>query len=174
MLLGLGVLAMDPLREGSPSCFRAARDQKFSAQFTNQNSLTMAAGYAEGIRRSRPGATLTGFLQKDVRLYKSHVLLFCQVPDISTVKRSIMKPTPQSYLKLLHTPARLDSVLDVLDELHSAASEGSLPDVSTLSEADLRGWLLEIMYLAQQTLEEIDAQQMEREPVSLSLVRKSS
>ncbi|MDL1900209.1 hypothetical protein FBR02_05515 [Anaerolineae bacterium CFX9] len=85
-----------------------------------------------------------------------------------------MKPTPQSYLKLLHTPARLDSVLDVLDELHSAASEGSLPDVSTLSEADLRGWLLEIMYLAQQTLEEIDAQQMEREPVSLSLVRKSS
>lgn len=85
-----------------------------------------------------------------------------------------MKPTPQSYLKLLHTPVRLDSLLDVLDELHSAASEGRLQEISTISEAEMRGWLLEVMYLAQQTLEEIDEQQMEREPAGLSLVRKSS
>ena len=85
-----------------------------------------------------------------------------------------MQPTSQVNLKLLHNPARLAHLMDSLDEIHTAASEGTLGEIAAVSEADLRGWLLEIIYLAEETLVEMDAQQEEREPAALALVRKSS
>ncbi len=42
-----------------------------------------------------------------------------------------------------------------LDLLHDYASEGRLNDVTTLSRAELRGWLEELIYTARETLREM-------------------
>ncbi len=42
-----------------------------------------------------------------------------------------------------------------LDLLHDYASEGRLNDVSTLSPAELKGWLEELIYTARETLREM-------------------
>jgi hypothetical protein len=81
--------------------------------------------------------------------------------------------TPQPNLQLLYNEARLSHLLDALDELHSAASEGDIHSVTPLSNAELTGWLRDVIYTARETLAEIEANNTERE-VGLSLVRKSS
>jgi hypothetical protein len=43
-----------------------------------------------------------------------------------------------------------------LDRLHDYASEGRLQEVSSLSRAELQGWLEELIYTARETLREID------------------
>jgi hypothetical protein len=81
--------------------------------------------------------------------------------------------TTQRNLQILYTEARLDAVQTALDELHTAASEGNLHTVSTLSRAELVDWLREFIYTAQETLSEIESQP--GEPAYLRLViRKSS
>jgi len=42
-----------------------------------------------------------------------------------------------------------------LDLLHTYASVGRLDDVTTLSSAELRGWLEELIYTARETLREM-------------------
>lgn len=81
--------------------------------------------------------------------------------------------TPQPNLQLLYNEARLSSLAEALDELHSAAAEGAVRSVTTLSNAELIGWLREIMYTARETMLEIEANNSERD-AGLSLVRKSS
>mgnify|MGYP000193043994 CR=1 FL=1 len=71
--------------------------------------------------------------------------------------------------------ARLEGLLDALDEMHEAASAGDLLKRSHLSKADLVSWLREIIYTAEQTMVEIEDQGGEYgETPQLSLVRKSS
>jgi len=82
-----------------------------------------------------------------------------------------MEPTLQPNLKLLYNDGRLGNLLDALDELHSAASEGALPEVTTLNDADLIGWLYELIYTAQETIHEIKGYHQRGEP-ALSLVRR--
>lgn len=54
---------------------------------------------------------------------------------------------------------KLNDLLEVLDNLHTAASENQLPSYTTISEGDLLGLLEELIYTAQETIEEIEAHQ---------------
>jgi hypothetical protein len=80
-----------------------------------------------------------------------------------------MKPT----LQLLITEARLAGMLETMDDLHTAASDDTLNQTVTVSRTDMIDWLHELMYLAQETLSEIEAQEAETPVAMLRLVRKS-
>lgn len=87
----------------------------------------------------------------------------------------------QPSLILTYTPSRLGDVLDALDEIHSAVSDGTLAQIATVSTGDLREWLHEILYLASQTLSELEGRDAaetktntEQSAPMLRLVRKSS
>ena len=84
-----------------------------------------------------------------------------------------MGPTLQPNLQLLYNTARLGNVLEALDELHSAASDGNVRAVTPLSNAELMSWLYEIIYTAQETMVEIESKNADA-AVGLSLVRKLS
>jgi hypothetical protein len=60
-------------------------------------------------------------------------------------------------IKLLFNDARLAEILGLLDMLHDAVSDGDLDAMTTMSKAELVGWLREIAYTAQETAEEIEA-----------------
>ena len=78
----------------------------------------------------------------------------------------------RSQLQLLYNDARLATLLDALDTLHTAASEDALDGVTTLSKAELMGWLCEIVYTAQETMTEL--QSGDGADVTLTLLQKSS
>ncbi|MCS7070629.1 MAG: hypothetical protein NZM00_03930 [Anaerolinea sp.] len=87
----------------------------------------------------------------------------------------------QPSLTLTYTPSRLGDVLDALDDIHTAVSDGTLAQLATVSTGDLREWLHEILYLASQTLIELDGghdaeirTNTEKAAPALRLVRKSS
>ncbi len=84
-----------------------------------------------------------------------------------------MGPTLQPNLQLLYNTARLSDLLDALDELHSAASDGNLRAVTPMSNAELVSWLYEVIYTARETMNEIESGKVEP-AAGLSLVRKSS
>lgn len=75
----------------------------------------------------------------------------------------------QLNLQLLYTDARMAALQKALDELHSAASDGSLPAITPLSKAELIGWLREFVYTAQETITELE--QAETELPGLRLVK---
>jgi hypothetical protein len=84
-----------------------------------------------------------------------------------------MGPTLQPNLQLLYNTARLSDVLVALDELHSAASDGNVRAVTPLSNAELTSWLYEVIYTAQETMNEIESKNADA-AVELTLVRKLS
>ncbi|NWF69286.1 MAG: hypothetical protein HXY40_09370 [Chloroflexi bacterium] len=61
-------------------------------------------------------------------------------------------------LQLLYTDTRLVDLLDVLDQLHSAASEGYLETLTTLETPELLEMLREVVYTAQEAINEIEAE----------------
>jgi hypothetical protein len=73
----------------------------------------------------------------------------------------------------LYTEARLAWLLETIDELHTAISDGNTASVTTMSEVELKGFLHEVMYMAQEALDEIECQRVARAP-RLKLIRKSS
>lgn len=84
-----------------------------------------------------------------------------------------MGPTLQPNLQLLYNTSRLSGLLEALDELHSAASDGNIRAVTPLSNAELTSWLYEVIYTARETMNEIESRNAEA-AVELTLVRKSS
>jgi hypothetical protein len=62
----------------------------------------------------------------------------------------------QLNLQLLYTDARMAALLIALDELHNAASARKLPAITSLSKAELTGWLRELVYTAQETIAELE------------------
>lgn len=64
--------------------------------------------------------------------------------------------TVTEHLLLASGLNHLESVLDYIDQLHSAASEGESPSLNTMSEAEVMNYLREIIYTAQETLAEIE------------------
>lgn len=62
----------------------------------------------------------------------------------------------QLNLQLLYTDSRLERLGSALDELHTAASEGMLPALTPLSSTELVGWLRELIYMAEETIVEIE------------------
>jgi len=84
-----------------------------------------------------------------------------------------MGPTLQPNLQLLYNTGRLSDLLEALDELHSAASDGNVRAVTPMTNAELMSWLYEIIYTAKETMIEIESKNAEP-VVGLALVRKSS
>ena len=56
----------------------------------------------------------------------------------------------------LLTDAGLEAVFEVFDDLHDAASEGQLQELTPLDNRELLGWLKELVYTAQETISEIE------------------
>ncbi len=66
-----------------------------------------------------------------------------------------MGQSHQPNLQLLYNEVRLANLFQVVDELHTAASNGQLQDITTLSQAELVSWLNELAYTAQEAISEI-------------------
>jgi hypothetical protein len=58
-----------------------------------------------------------------------------------------------------------EDMLDMLDELHTAASENELNDATDMNRKDLVSVLREVMYLAQETIDELQKAKMQKMPV---------
>ncbi len=66
-----------------------------------------------------------------------------------------MGQSHQPNLQLLYTEVRLANLFQVVDELHTAASDGQLQNITSLSQAELVSWLNELAYTAQEAISEI-------------------
>jgi hypothetical protein len=66
-------------------------------------------------------------------------------------------------LELLYNGDRLGDLMELLDDLHTAASENTLSRFTTLGEQDVLGLLKELVYTAQETINEIEANRHQRE-----------
>jgi hypothetical protein len=73
----------------------------------------------------------------------------------------------------LYSEARLTWLLEAVDELHTAVSDGELAAVTSLNELELQNWLRELVWVAQEALAEMECQRAQAQP-ALALVRKSS
>ncbi|PJF24345.1 MAG: hypothetical protein CUN53_18300, partial [Phototrophicales bacterium] len=51
--------------------------------------------------------------------------------------------------------AQLERLLTTLDDLHTAASDGTLSALTSLSRHELIGWLNDLIYTASETLDEL-------------------
>jgi hypothetical protein len=74
----------------------------------------------------------------------------------------------QPNLQLLYNDARLAYLFDALDELHSAAGDGNLHALTTLSKVEMVGWLRELVFTAQETIAEIEQHSSEMPGLSLA------
>jgi hypothetical protein len=54
-----------------------------------------------------------------------------------------------------HNNQRLNDLLDLLDELHSAASDANVTEFSGMSQQELMSFLREVVYTSQETIREI-------------------
>jgi len=68
----------------------------------------------------------------------------------------ITSSTNEIKLSYAADSARMDELYDVLDELHTAASEDALQAFTSMSERDVVDFLRDVIYTAQQTIEEIE------------------
>ncbi len=59
-------------------------------------------------------------------------------------------------MNILYNDQRLAEVLETLDELHSAVSEGQIERLTTMNKHELIAMLHEFVYTAQETIREID------------------
>jgi hypothetical protein len=60
-------------------------------------------------------------------------------------------------LQALFTDIRFESIFNALDRLHDAASSGKLAEVTNLSSEEVIGWLQDIIYTAEETVRELEA-----------------
>jgi hypothetical protein len=63
---------------------------------------------------------------------------------------------PNRDRDFLLTDAGLEAVFEVFDDLHDAASEGQLQELTALDNRELVGWLRELVFTAQETISEIE------------------
>lgn len=66
--------------------------------------------------------------------------------------------TLMTNLNSLYAGDGLPDLLDLLDDLHSAASEGELPKFTTLNPEEVTSLLEELVFVAQETLRELHKQ----------------
>lgn len=76
-----------------------------------------------------------------------------------------MNPTSSipNELQLRYADEQITALYDVLDELHNAASEGDLQQMTTINEGELVGLLRDLIYTAQETIREIETRRNKRE-----------
>lgn len=83
----------------------------------------------------------------------------------------MLQPTEHKLTVLYNEPVNkstdveLEDVFQMLDELHTAASEGALHSVTTLNKRDLLAWLQDVIYTAQETIAEINHHEHLQQPV---------
>ena len=70
---------------------------------------------------------------------------------------SVLEVTLAERIRRDYSAEGLEEIFLRLDLLHDYASVGRLTDVTTLSRAELRGWLEELIYTARETLREMGA-----------------
>ena len=75
----------------------------------------------------------------------------------------------QRQLQILYNEARLGLLVNMMDELHTAASEGMLHTMTPLTGAELVGWLRDFIYTAHETIAEIEQHSVE--PAGLAIVK---
>ncbi len=78
----------------------------------------------------------------------------------------------QPNFQIIYNDMRLAGLFQSLDELHNAASEGSLQSVTPLSNAELLGWLQELIFTAEETISEIRQHETKTTTPHLRLVKK--
>jgi hypothetical protein len=76
-----------------------------------------------------------------------------------------MGQTHQTNHDIRLSDARMAAMIEVFDDLHTAASEGQLEAMTNLNNRELVGWLRELMFTAQETISEIESTRMYGEPV---------
>lgn len=62
------------------------------------------------------------------------------------------------------TASHLEDVLAFVDDLHNAASEGNTHDFTGLNETDVINYLRDIIYTAQEAINEIETRKAQRQP----------
>lgn len=77
------------------------------------------------------------------------------IPPAPTL--AIVAPTAPAPETTARLDARLGDVMDTLDALHTAASEGRIADVVTASRRELIAWLYDVAFLVEETIEEVEA-----------------
>jgi hypothetical protein len=62
----------------------------------------------------------------------------------------------------LFTDAGLAAVFEAFDDLHTAASEGQIHEITALDKQELLGWLQDLVYTAQETIVELEKRSARR------------
>lgn len=62
----------------------------------------------------------------------------------------------QNELELIYNGDRLDEVLEILDDLHTAASDKTLKTYTTMTRHELVAMLRDVIYTAQEAISEIE------------------
>ena len=78
------------------------------------------------------------------------------------------------YQKRQITDLHLETVLETLDRLHTAATENRVADETTLTTEDLIGWLEDIIYTAHETINEINHNAASTNEVSITNIANLS
>ncbi|MDX1995350.1 MAG: hypothetical protein SF029_23400 [bacterium] len=74
-----------------------------------------------------------------------------------------MMQQPETNIAVLFNENRLADLYDVLDELHTAASEGTLHTMNARDKRELLALLNDVVYTAQETIREINQQSRREE-----------
>ena len=85
-----------------------------------------------------------------------------------------MRPGRNDETQVTFDAEQLASQLQLLDALHSAASEERLPQLNALPEEGLKAWLAEMQYLAGETLAEIERNAARKTVPQLRLLRSAT
>lgn len=62
----------------------------------------------------------------------------------------------QANIHYLLNDSRLAAALETIDDLHDAVTDGTLSSTTTLSKRELVCWLRDLVYTAQETINEIE------------------
>jgi gluconate kinase len=62
----------------------------------------------------------------------------------------------EANLSVLYNDKLLADLFEAVDQLHNAASEDQLHEVTSLNDRELVAWLKEVIYTAQETVEEVE------------------
>jgi len=81
--------------------------------------------------------------------------------------------TRNERLTKTYSEQQLAELLEILDHLHSAASEGRTDALTAMNKRELIAFLREVIYTAEETIAEIDKTVCYRQ-TSLRLVEKST
>jgi hypothetical protein len=77
----------------------------------------------------------------------------------------------QPNIHYLLNDSRLAAAFEALDDLHDAATEGTLTDHTALNNRELVCWLRDLVYTAQETIAEIESEKIVYQTPPLRLIK---